>query len=422
MDSLDSVVSAIQKLSGTDLPQLLTQLKSSEDLLQRSAGISTQVLSTLDPNQHSLGWLFILESQVSGSADPPHGSETFIAAVTSFIGCCRPEQIRLAPDKFASICKQMKEHALKLGQPGRVVMPLKLAIGKVQPSTEYLSPQHGDFFQVCLLAKMYHAAIEILAQEVYETDPAKTGLVPRDFLLFCYYGGMLQVGLKNFSQALKMFLNALTAPSIALNAITVASYKKYAILSLIYSGQIQPFPKYTASIVQRHCKNCCQEYNELANAYTTRNMEELRRCALTYEEVFRKDNNYGLVKQCIQSLYKRNIQRLTQTYLTLSIEDIAQTVGLSSAVEAESYILRMIESGDIYATINQKDGMVSFLEDPEQYNTSEMVDRIDTNIQTSIGLAKKVADVNEQVITNRTFLSKTMMKDRMRHYTEPMQD
>ena len=48
----------------------------------------------------------------------------------------------------------------------------------------------------------------------------------------------------------------------------------------------------------------------------------------------------GLVKLVSQSLTKRNIQRLTQTYLTLSLGDIAANVGLASAQEAEMYILR----------------------------------------------------------------------------------
>lgn len=41
-------------------------------------------------------------------------------------------------------------------------------------------------------------------------------------------------------------------------------------------------------------------------------------------------------------MYKRNIQRLTQTYLTLSLEDIANTVHLNSAKEAEMHVLQMV--------------------------------------------------------------------------------
>lgn len=40
-----------------------------------------------------------------------------------------------------------------------------------------------------------------------------------------------------------------------------------------------------------------------------------------------------------------------------------------------------IQDGDIYAAINQKDGMVRFLEDPEQYKTCEMIEHVDSSIQ-----------------------------------------
>ena len=43
-----------------------------------------------------------------------------------------------------------------------------------------------------------------------------------------------------------------------------------------------------------------------------------------------------------------------------------------------------IEDGEIHATINQKDGMVSFHEDPEQYKSVEMVEHIDSSIQRCV--------------------------------------
>lgn len=57
-----------------------------------------------------------------------------------------------------------------------------------------------------------------------------------------------------------------------------------------------------------------------------------------------QDNNLGLVKQVVSSMYKRNIQRLTQTYLTLSLQDIANTVQLNSPKEAEMHVLQMVVS------------------------------------------------------------------------------
>ena len=50
----------------------------------------------------------------------------------------------------------------------------------------------------------------------------------------------------------------------------------------------------------------------------------------------------GLVKQVLASLYKKNIQRLTKTFLTLSLSDVASRVQLSDPSKAEKYILNMV--------------------------------------------------------------------------------
>jgi hypothetical protein len=44
----------------------------------------------------------------------------------------------------------------------------------------------------------------------------------------------------------------------------------------------------------------------------------------------------------VASLYKKNIQRLTKTFLTLSLVDVASRVQLSDPAEAEKYILNMV--------------------------------------------------------------------------------
>lgn len=41
-------------------------------------------------------------------------------------------------------------------------------------------------------------------------------------------------------------------------------------------------------------------------------------------------------------MYKKNIQRLTKTFLTLSLSDVASRVGLPGPADAERYILHMV--------------------------------------------------------------------------------
>lgn len=55
-----------------------------------------------------------------------------------------------------------------------------------------------------------------------------------------------------------------------------------------------------------------------------------------------QDSNLGLVKQVVSSLYKRNIQRLTQTYFTLSLQGIASAAQLKTPKETEMHVLWMV--------------------------------------------------------------------------------
>jgi len=192
----------------------------------------------------------------------------------------------------------------------------------------------------------------------------------------------------------------------------VEAFKKYILVSLILTGQLAPLPKYVSSVVHRHIKNICPQYQDLAASFSTYNAEEVLKCVTSNVELFKKDGNFGLVKQCIQSLSRNNIKRLTQTYLTLSLQDIAVSVKLTGPAEAERAVLKMIEDGDIFATINQKDGMVSFSEDPERFNTNKMLSHLDNQIGRIAHLERKLKGVDDAISLTPLYVQKTSGHDR----------
>lgn len=135
----------------------------------------------------------------------------------------------------------------------------------------------------------------------------------------------------------------------------------------------------------------------------------------------------GLAKQVLASLTKKNIQRLTKTFITLSLSDVASRVQLSGPMDAESLILNMIEDGEIFATINQKDGMVVFNEDSEKYNSPKMLQRLRQEVSIiaittlrfkylytccvvqmtiCMELDKKVQAMEEEILVNPQFVKK----------------
>jgi len=165
-------------------------------------------------------------------------------------------------------------------------------------------------------------------------------------------------------------------------------------------------------VIQRHHKTAFSQYHEFATAFATHNTDDLHKVAEQHAEHFQKDKNFGLIKQCIQSLYRKNIQRFTQTYLTFSLKDIAAGAKISSIQDAEKHVLRMIESGEIFATINQKDGMVSFHEDPEQYDTNDLLTHLDHQVQKVIDIGKKVRVQDEIIGCSPLYIQKTSLYER----------
>ena len=77
----------------------------------------------------------------------------------------------------------------------------------------------------CLLCLLCRAA-----------DPEATAVTATDVLLYCYYGGMVEIGRRRYARAMELLGTAITAPTMVLNAITVACLKKYLLLGLIHNG------------------------------------------------------------------------------------------------------------------------------------------------------------------------------------------
>lgn len=156
---------------------------------------------------------------------------------------------------------------------------------------------------------------------------------------------MIYTAVKNYERAMYFFEVSISTPALAMSHIMLESYKKYILVSLILHGKQISVPKYSSQVICRFMKPISQHYHELSNAYINGSCEEVRNIMFKYNDVFTRDSNLGLVKLVVASLYKKNIQRLTKTFLTLSLSDVASRAHLSGPQEAEKYILNMVSDG-----------------------------------------------------------------------------
>ncbi|KAF8060061.1 CSN3 [Scenedesmus sp. PABB004] len=413
---METLVNSIAALSATaeGLGQLATYLKSqvAESVLDNPANNCLTAAQHLDAAQHSVGIVFLLNAHARRAN--PNADGAFAEYTAQFLRSCSAAQVQHVPDAFCELCRKYKEQLLGDPRAARSgVAPLLAALQRLAPSAEHLTPIHADVLQLCLLAKTYGAAAALLGGELTEVDPTRTAVGPTDLQLYCYYGGMVAAGRKQLARALELFLQGLTAPTYVCSAITAATYRKYVLVSLIHSGAVPALPKFTSQKVRQLTDAPdAKPYADLASAYAAKSHDRLARVAEQHSAVFAADRNVGLVRQVLASLPARTIQRLTQTYVTLSLADIAKAAGLSGPAEAEAVILRMVSCRQVFARINDRDGMVTFMQDPEQYNSADMARRIDGTIRSVMGLAGQVQSVQDGLLLDRSYLGKLVMRER----------
>lgn len=338
------------------------------------------------------------------------GDLLFFEETARFLGSCSVDQIRRAPGCFASLCSFFRAHAIRLDQAKRAICPLLKAISAICHAPGSICPAHSDLFQVCLLTKCYSAAAPLLVEYPVAVDPKATHVTATDVLLYCYYGGMVLTGLRQYVRAQNLYLAAITAPTQVLNAITVACLKKYTLVSLIVSGKVEALPNYVSPPVLRALKGECAPYSELARLVSAGTdaaaTAQLTEFAIGRHEIWRADGNAGLVQLVISSKFCRGVKSLTETYSTLSTTRMADLVGLPDAASVQEQILRMVDSGNLHACIDERQGIVSFLEDPEGFSSKDSWARLDGLIQRCMEVSSAVAEADHAVSCDKTFLNK----------------
>uniref|UniRef100_A0A8D8UJW0 COP9 signalosome complex subunit 3 n=1 Tax=Cacopsylla melanoneura TaxID=428564 RepID=A0A8D8UJW0_9HEMI len=407
--ALEQFVNNVRQLSAQGNFRELTEIiQKSLDVLSKNGQHLDNVLETLETFQHSLGILAILLVKLNllSTATTNEYQEVLFSQIQEFINVCNPEQIRHAGDLYADLSHQYTKAVIDLKTPQRGIPIIRAAIKKIQTCESQLTSLHSDLCQLCLLAMNFKPALEFLDVEITTIANEGPQFDTKYFLQYFYYGGMIYLSLKNYERALYLFEVIITTPALAVSHIMLEGYKKYLLVYLIVNGKAPNLPKNVSQAICRYIKPLCQPYLDLVSVYTNNNSIELQMLLNKYQEIFSRDENTGLTKQILVCLTKNNIKRLTRTFLTLSLADVASRVQLGSPVEAEIYILKMISQNEIYATINKKDGMVVFNDSPQRFNNPMTFAQIEARISDCMQLDAKFQQMEEEILVNPLYVKK----------------
>ena len=265
---------------------------------------------------------------------------------------------------FADLCHFYTNKLIQLNQAKKGLVTINECIEKIQYdalndkyNTNQLTSVHSDLLKLSLSSKNFGPALKLMSNEILDIKKtSNSNFDAKYYLSYFYYCGCISAGLKDFEDSLFYFEQVLNVPATALSQIMIDSYKKYVLISLIYRGKILALPKYVSRKVFNQIKPMCSVYHELASAFVDYELEKFNNLCQKYHDIFERDKNYGLIKQLQTAFFKLNIQKLTKTFITLSLNDIVSKASLSSVTHAQTLILNMIRDGEIFATINQRDG------------------------------------------------------------------
>lgn len=382
-------------------------------ILPNAGGMNPLV--DLDPEQHSLGYACILAAQLHAEM-PPHVQLGLLPFAATFTERLSREQLMQAPEKITAVGRGLLRVSEELKSPMLAVRPLLAAIKRFAAHAGHLTPLHHMFLRACLQAKLYKKALELLDMPLTDVEPVCDTRI-QDFLLYHYYAAMIYEGVHMHARALDSLAQVITAPSQVTSSIQIEAYKKFVLVSLRHHGKVRPLPKYMAACVGRAVKGKASAYTDLATAYESGNVTRLRSEYQKSQAAFGRDRNDGLAKQLLDDLWKRNVAKLTQTYVTLSVEDISKQLGIEGiragdSPDIEKLLQNMVTKGEIDALLDQKQGMVEFRDPPAGYDDEQTVRKLNEIIERSMAANESIVKMDRQLGLSRDVLARQLQGEK----------
>lgn len=252
----------------------------------------------LDPSIHTLPYLWTLLAHASAAtAGSKRNAETIPAEIqpdgtlwprlVTFLERFDPVQVRYAGQEYRDVISYVAQGAIQaskvsilplagivptanIGQPLLAVEPLKAAILRPDPSSSTLTSTHFLFVQVCLKARAFRAAVEILDRPIFHIPSSnqdralvqKSNVFPcsqhdssvayisggsgltakltyRDHLRYFLYGAMVYMALRQWKKALFFLEVVITTPvSNVTSVIQAEAYKKWVLVGLLLYGKV----------------------------------------------------------------------------------------------------------------------------------------------------------------------------------------
>ncbi|GAA5962861.1 hypothetical protein JCM3765_005896 [Sporobolomyces pararoseus] len=375
-------------------------------------------LEILRPENNTVGYLHILLARLS-VAQPD--LNVLMPRVEDWSRNFEPTQARIAYDqvcqlliRLGNIAQTMRNHQVHLE-------PFKIIVQRYAP-TGTLTSFHPAFLRTVFNYRAYELAKEVLYTDITDVDKVSFPIKYQDHLLYHYLAGTIVALRGDYVRASDLLEICVSAPGPAVSLIQLDAYKKLVLVQLLAYGKTLPLPKYTSSAAQNAYKSLLAPYNDYVGAFNSLDKTKLFAAKEKARESFTRDHNMGLVSLVEQSLRRRIILKLTQTWSTLSLGQLTKLLGMDEKDEGqvevvEREVLGMVQSRELFATISEATNeggvpggrlskTVTFSDDPEPYLSHETVERVTSAIERAKKLDQAWSEEGEKMEEGKEFVTK----------------
>lgn len=323
-----------------------------------------------------------------------------------------PQLAQAVPIRWVGVCRHAARLAIETHNTLlalSLIHTLREAADKLSPAPDVLNPVQTDFLAVCLEAKCYKlAATWIRNNRRLQVDPKATALTGTDVHVFYHYSALTFIGVKDYRAAIQCCRLALAVPAPSPGyffEVSTCTFKLYILLNLLVFGTVPPGLKFSSYQISRLRKNA-SEYMELAHAYERRDRKRVEQVFISSREYFEKQGHLGLVKQVLAALSKELIARLTNSFVTMKISDVAWRGGLPNETAAHAILIDMIRDGKINASIDDRKSIVRFMDNDVADENAIARNLSSGYMNDCVNIVQRVESFREEMESDPNYLMK----------------
>jgi COP9 signalosome complex subunit 3 len=363
--------------------------------------------------------------------------------VTNFLLSFDPVQVRYAGELLIKLVGVVVQGAEQTQNVIPAIQLLNQVILRLDPTSSTFTSTHHAYVRLCLLARAYAEAVDILERPIYHipaavdkqtdgrsykykcspTESSATYLTPtmgltlkitsKGYLEYYLMGALCYMGVGLYEKALAFLEIVLAAPAQqnATSLIAVEAYKKWILLNLLVHGHISELPKSASQTVIRHIRAIAKPYDCVAEAFKSKDRQRLQAEIEQGMEVWNEDLNYGLMVEIFNAHRKFAISRLGKTYAAIPVAEIARQTSTEpeDAIETLVYLQDLITTGSLNATIthaqNGTDPMLRFLPESSSQRSEDLVEQeLAIKSQELQALLKHIADIENRTEISREYV------------------